>query len=70
MAALAGLAAADRDVLVLIAWEQLTYEEAGRCLGVPVGTVRSRLHRARAKVREALALACPSTALQEILNNE
>lgn len=70
MAALAGLPAADRDVLVLIAWEQLTYEEVGRCLGVPVGTVRSRLHRARAKVRQALALACSSTTLREILSNE
>jgi len=70
MAALAGLAAADRDVLVLIAWEQLTYEEVGRCLGIPVGTVRSRLHRARVKVRQALAQAGPSTTLQEVLSNE
>jgi RNA polymerase sigma factor (sigma-70 family) len=70
IAALAGLAVADRDVLLLIAWEQLTYEEVGRCLGVPVGTVRSRLHRARVKVREALAQAGLSTALQEVLSNE
>ena len=70
LAALAGLAAADRDVLVLIAWEQLTYQEVGRCLGIPVGTVRSRLHRARVKVREALAQAGPSTTLQEVLSNE
>jgi RNA polymerase sigma factor (sigma-70 family) len=45
-AALAELSAADRDVLVLIAWEQLSYEEAARAIGVPVGTIRSRLHRA------------------------
>jgi RNA polymerase sigma-70 factor, ECF subfamily len=45
----------DRDVLLLIAWEDLSYEEVARALAVPVGTVRSRLHRARAKLRSALA---------------
>jgi predicted DNA-binding protein (UPF0251 family) len=53
--ALAGLARPERDVLLLIAWEQLSYDEAGRALGIPVGTVRSRLHRARAKVRQLTA---------------
>ena len=68
--ALAGLAAGDRDVLLLIAWEQLTYQEAGRALGIPVGTVRSRLHRARARVREALAGTGSSTTVTEILSND
>ncbi|MGW3999491.1 RNA polymerase sigma factor [Amycolatopsis sp. NPDC004772] len=54
-AALAGLARGDRDVLLLIAWEGLTYEEVATALGIPVGTVRSRLNRARRKVRTALA---------------
>ncbi|HEY0641365.1 MAG TPA: RNA polymerase sigma factor [Pseudonocardiaceae bacterium] len=53
-AALAGLAAAERDVLLLVAWEDLSYDEVAAALGVPVGTVRSRLNRARRKVREAL----------------
>jgi len=53
-AALAGLPARDRDVLLLVACEELTYEEAAAALGVPVGTVRSRLNRARRKVRTAL----------------
>ena len=53
--ALAALPAGDRDVLLLIAWEQLTYEEVSRALAIPVGTVRSRLRRARTKVREVLA---------------
>ncbi|GHG33914.1 MULTISPECIES: RNA polymerase sigma factor [Amycolatopsis] len=54
-AALAGLARGDRDVLLLIAWEGLAYEEVASALGIPVGTVRSRLNRARRKVRTALA---------------
>jgi len=54
-AALAVLSTADRDVVLLIAWEQLTYEEVATALAIPVGTVRSRLNRARRKVREALS---------------
>ncbi|MEV0973476.1 RNA polymerase sigma factor [Microtetraspora glauca] len=52
--ALAGLASRDRDVLLLIAWGDLSYEEVARALDIPVGTVRSRLNRARKKVRAAL----------------
>jgi RNA polymerase sigma-70 factor (ECF subfamily) len=52
--ALARLRTGDRDVLLLIAWADLTYEEVGESLGIPVGTVRSRLHRARAQVRQSL----------------
>lgn len=50
-AALQALSAGDRDALLLHAWASLTYEEIGRALDVPVGTVRSRLHRARTSVR-------------------
>ncbi|WP_327086376.1 RNA polymerase sigma factor [Nonomuraea sp. NBC_01738] len=52
--ALTKLSAAERDLLLLVAWADLTYEDAALALGVPVGTVRSRLHRLRAKVRRAL----------------
>ncbi|MBI4261099.1 MAG: RNA polymerase sigma factor, partial [Actinobacteria bacterium] len=52
--ALASLRPRDRDTLLLFAWEQLSYEEVARALGVPVGTVRSRLHRARRMVRELI----------------
>ncbi|MGH3392983.1 MAG: RNA polymerase sigma factor [Actinomadura sp.] len=52
--ALAGLAGGDRDVLLLIAWAELSYEETAAALGIPVGTVRSRLNRARRKVRAVL----------------
>jgi RNA polymerase sigma-70 factor (ECF subfamily) len=49
-AALARLKPPDRDVLVLCVWQGLTYAEAAVALGVPVGTVRSRLSRARARL--------------------
>ncbi|MFI6326223.1 RNA polymerase sigma factor [Nonomuraea sp. NPDC050556] len=52
--ALTKLSAAERDLLLLLAWADLTYEDAAVALGIPVGTVRSRLHRLRAKVRRAL----------------
>ncbi|MEU7829689.1 RNA polymerase sigma factor [Nonomuraea sp. NPDC049129] len=54
MAALAGLRTGDRNALLLVAWAELTYEEVAEALNVPVGTVRSRLNRARKKVRQAL----------------
>lgn len=42
----------EQDVLALCGWSELTYEEAAAALGVPVGTVRSRLSRARNRLRE------------------
>jgi RNA polymerase sigma factor (sigma-70 family) len=52
--ALAALPAPYRDALLLVAWGELTYDQAAVTLGVPVGTVRSRLSRARARLREEL----------------
>jgi RNA polymerase sigma-70 factor (ECF subfamily) len=49
-AALERLRPPDRDVLVLCVWQGLSYAEAAVALGVPVGTVRSRLARARARL--------------------
>lgn len=42
----------EQDVVALCAWAELTYDQAAQVLGVPVGTVRSRLARARDKVKE------------------
>jgi RNA polymerase sigma-70 factor (ECF subfamily) len=53
--ALLALGDADCELLLLVAWDGLSYEEAAVVLGLPVGTVRSRLHRARARLRELLA---------------
>jgi RNA polymerase sigma-70 factor (ECF subfamily) len=52
--ALASLSQGDRDIVVLVAWEELSYEEAAAALSIPVGTVRSRLNRARRILRELL----------------
>ncbi|MFG1681475.1 RNA polymerase sigma factor [Nonomuraea sp. NPDC049269] len=59
--ALASLKARDRDVLLLVAWADLTYEEVANALSIPVGTVRSRLNRARAIVRNVLGSTDPTT---------
>ena len=53
-AALAELPPEERDVLFLHVWADLPYEQIATALALPVGTVRSRLHRARGRLREAL----------------
>ena len=53
--ALAGLEARDREVLLLFAWANLGYEEIAFALELPLGTVKSRLNRARGLLRAALA---------------
>ncbi|WP_329456021.1 RNA polymerase sigma factor [Streptomyces sp. NBC_01497] len=52
--ALAELPAAEREVMLLVSWEQLTPAEAAAAVGIPTGTARSRLHRARGRLRERL----------------
>ncbi|MFK4760196.1 RNA polymerase sigma factor [Microbacterium sp. ZW T5_45] len=47
---IAALSSRDRDTLLLHAWGDLTYEQIADALGVPVGTVRSRLNRVRRKL--------------------
>jgi RNA polymerase sigma factor (sigma-70 family) len=60
-AALSEISDADRDVLLLVAWAELTSEEAGQALGIPAGTARSRLHRARKQLRAALDRTGPTS---------
>lgn len=52
--ALADLSNGDRHVVLLIAWGELTYEEVATVMDIPVGTVRSRLNRARTKLKQSL----------------
>jgi RNA polymerase sigma-70 factor (ECF subfamily) len=44
----------DRETLLLVAWEDLSYQSVAEALELPIGTVRSRLNRARARLRELL----------------
>lgn len=53
-AAIGALPQSERDALLLFAWESLSYEEIAAALEVPVGTVRSRLNRARRRLRELI----------------
>jgi RNA polymerase sigma-70 factor (ECF subfamily) len=57
-------------VLLLYAWAELTYEEIAVALEIPVGTVRSRLHRAREGVRRGLGGAAVTTSIAAAGNGE
>jgi len=48
-----------REMLLLVAWEGLSYGEVAVAFGIPIGTVRSRLHRARTRLRTLLNSAAP-----------
>jgi RNA polymerase sigma-70 factor, ECF subfamily len=57
--ALAALPAASREILLLVCVEELSYQDAARVLDVPVGTVMSRLSRARERLRLSMDGAAP-----------
>jgi RNA polymerase sigma factor (sigma-70 family) len=59
--ALESLTDAERELLLLVAWEGLTPAEAGEVLGLTAVAARSRLHRARARAQEALDSAVRSS---------
>jgi len=59
-AVLGSLPRQDRELLLLIAWAGLSYEEAAQALGLTISAVKSRLHRIRATTREALGGAHPA----------
>ena len=44
-----------REILILYDLERIPYQEIAEILNIPIGTVRSRLNRARSLMREALA---------------
>jgi len=65
-AALARLPVEQRTVVLLVGLEQFTYEEAARVLNVPIGTVMSRLSRARERLRSMLGGEFRATALKVV----
>ncbi|PZG23523.1 RNA polymerase sigma factor [Nonomuraea aridisoli] len=55
--ALALLRPQQREILTLVAWEDLTVADAGRAIGIPPGTARRHLHEARMALRNAPGMA-------------
>jgi len=58
--ALARLPASQRDALLLLVWAELSYDQIAAATGVPMGTVQSRISRARQRLRKQLADLNPS----------
>jgi RNA polymerase sigma-70 factor (ECF subfamily) len=58
--ALAGLTEAERELLLLVAWEGLSPTEAARALGLTPVAARSRLHRARTRAQATLSDMTPA----------
>ncbi len=67
--ALDRLAADHRVVVVMKEFDGLRYDQIAEALGVPVGTVRSRLHRARVELRELLAPAVEHESSSSVVGN-
>jgi RNA polymerase sigma-70 factor (ECF subfamily) len=68
--ALASLPAREREVLLLHAWADLSYDEIAAALDVPVGTVRSRLSRGRERFRARLATTTQTESLASLAAKE
>ncbi|WP_035373380.1 RNA polymerase sigma factor [Pseudoduganella violaceinigra] len=60
------LPAAQREVLLLVALEEMRYEDVAATLGIPLGTVMSRLSRARENVRRSMAGQPPAASLKVV----
>jgi RNA polymerase sigma factor (sigma-70 family) len=65
-AVLSKLSRQDRELLLLVAWTDLTYEESAQALGVSTSAVRSRLHRIRVRTRRALGETNPALANDDV----
>jgi RNA polymerase sigma factor (sigma-70 family) len=69
-AALASLRASDREILLLHAWADFNDAEIAAALSLPLGTVKSRLHRTRARLRNRLDTGGQSAANPSIATVE
>jgi RNA polymerase sigma-70 factor, ECF subfamily len=65
-AALARLPVSQRDALLLLVWADLSYAQIAHATGVPVGTVQSRISRARGRLRKQLADLDPAFSMGEL----
>jgi len=65
-AVLSALPRQDRELLLLVAWTDLSYEESAQALGVSVSAVKSRLHRIRRRTRAALGQINPALADDDV----
>jgi RNA polymerase sigma factor (sigma-70 family) len=65
--AIRGLPRREREVLALLAWSDLSYGEIAEALGLPIGTVRSRLARARTRLGDAFPDATAARPAEEPL---
>jgi len=68
VAELLRLPTADRDTLLLVVWGELSYAEAATALSVPIGTIRSRI--ARARQRLGAAIGQPADPEERMVNGE
>ena len=64
--ALQNLAPEQREVLLLVALEDMTYAEVSTSLGIPIGTVMSRLSRGRERLRRLMAGEVPRSGLRVV----
>jgi RNA polymerase sigma-70 factor (ECF subfamily) len=64
--AIARLPADQRAVLLLVTLEEMSYDEVARTLGIPIGTVMSRLSRAREKLRTLMLGHTPPAKLKVV----
>ena len=67
---LARLSPEHRQILLLVCIEEMSYAEAGLLLGLPIGTVMSRLSRARAQLREWCGDAPPSRPALRVVGRQ
>ncbi len=63
---LAALPAEQREVVLMVSLEDLSYEEVSRALGIPIGTVMSRLSRGREKLRRHMDGEATSASLKVV----
>lgn len=59
----------EQDVLALCEWSHLSYEETAQALGIPIGTVRSRLARGRRRLRELAAASGPEQGTGQLASS-